>query len=107
MSNTNNNATVTTTPATTTRVRRDNRISRTRAIALIEGVGGRFFNVTYLKNDGTVRTLNCKKGTGIAKDELGYYTVYSTQDKGYRKINLRELQSISISGVTYKIRHSY
>jgi hypothetical protein len=55
---------------------------------------GRIFTVTFLKKDGTIRTLNgrigvtkyLKGGTSTLNPEE-YITVYDLQSKGYRAIN--------------------
>jgi hypothetical protein len=64
----------------------------------------RFFGITFIKSDGSLRKMNCKlgvtkylkggKNTVAHKPEL--LTVYSRNDKNYRNVNI--LTTIEIRG---------
>lgn len=61
----------------------------------IEGTGGKFFTVQFIKKDGNVRTMNCRlgvtkgiKGTGNKKSAPNIITVWDAKKKQYRSVNL-------------------
>lgn len=77
------------------------KVSRTKMVQVINETKGRFFTVTHIDKDGQARTMNAiKKNTPAT--ELGYITVYSVQDKGYRNINPQTLTDLSFGRVHYK-----
>jgi hypothetical protein len=82
-----------------------NKISRTRAVELINENAGKFFTVVFTKNqgDGELRTIN-----GVFKrnntDRLGYLNVYENKSKTYRKVNPRTISSLSILKEVYKVK---
>jgi len=66
-------------------------------------VGGRFFHVTFVKKDGTVRQMNgrlgvtkyIKGGTGTTINRPdNIVTVYDMQAKGYRAFDLDRVYSV-------------
>lgn len=64
-------------------------------------VGGRFFSVTFLKRDGTIRKLNGR--LGVTKHLKGcdrtipdnIVVVYDLQAKGYRSFDITRLLTIN------------
>lgn len=73
---------------------------------LITASNGHFFSVTFIKKDGSVRTMNCRtgvhKGTkggsnGLDKDK--YFTVYDTQKKAFRAINKNAVLAVRVNGI--------
>jgi C-terminal processing protease CtpA/Prc len=78
-------------------------ISRTKATEIITGSKGKFFTVTFTKNNSKPRTINgnYKKGNTT---KLGYLTVYSMTDKGYRSVNPKTISSLSWNGTTYRVK---
>lgn len=83
-----------------------NRISRTKAVEMITKSKGKFFTVTFTKKkDNSTRTINGNfKISNDNPSKLGYLTIYSPKDKGYRNINSQTLKSLNINGTTYSIR---
>lgn len=77
---------------------------------VLDKVGGKFFTVTFIKQDKTLRKMVCRKGvhkftkggvsTTAHKENL--VTVYDTQAKGYRSVNLDTVKSITAGGLTYE-----
>jgi hypothetical protein len=64
---------------------------------------GRFFTVTFTKKNGEERTINCncKKN---AQNNLGYITVYSPNEKGYKNINAQTIKSVVFQNTVYSVK---
>lgn len=77
------------------------KVSRTKMVQVINETKGRFFTVTHVDKDGNLRTMNAIKSNRPAS-ELGYITVWSVQDKGYRNVNPQTLTDLSFGRVHYK-----
>lgn len=79
------------------------RISRSRAQSLIETSAGRILTVTFIKKDGSSRTVNgmCKKDS-VTK--LGYIRMFSIQDKGYRSIDPRTMTTLKLNKQVYNVK---
>lgn len=78
------------------------KISRTKAVKLINNTKGKFFTVTYRKNNGDLRMIN----GNFKKDNftpLGYMAIWSAKDKGYRKVNPKTITQLSINNLIYKV----
>ena len=73
--------------------------------------GGKFITVSFLKKDGTERTINGR--LGVVKHLKGgdnpntrndaYLIIDSLKDKGYRTINLDSVFRVAASGKEYLI----
>lgn len=88
-----------------------NTITRSKAVELIKNSQGRFFTVSFTKKDNTERTINGRtkvtKGSKGGKNpaiNLGYISVYSTKEKGYRNVNSQTITSLKINGETYRVK---
>ncbi len=81
---------------------RTQRISITQIIERIESNGTKFFTVTFQKKDNTMRTINCIRKKG-ATTRLGYLTVWSVQDRGYKNVDTRTITAVNIENQSYKI----
>lgn len=75
-------------------------------------IGNQFFTATFVKKDGTIRTMNCRlgvkkhlKGGSLNHDpeKLNHLIVYDIVTKAYRTINLDTLIDIKFKGQTIKI----
>jgi len=70
--------------------------------------GGRIFSVIFTKKDGSERKMVCRKGVvkhlrggqSTTKHIKSLVTVYDTQAKGYRSINLKTLKMVKGRGKT-------
>ena len=80
--------------------------------SLLKTTNGRFFGVTFVKQDGTLRNMNARtgvsshiKGTGASRAGTNdkYLTVFDAQKRAYRTINLETVQSLKIDGVTFQV----
>ena len=81
---------------------------------VIEIVGdGKIFSATFVKKDGTIRVMNCRRG--VSKHVTGTGLKFNPQDKQllgvfdmhkdqHRFINLQTLQSIQAGGQRYEVR---
>lgn len=86
-------------------------ISKNQAVALIKSSNGKIFTTTFIKKDGTARTINGRikvkkntKGGKNTSEPLGYITMYSMKDKGYKNMDPRTQVSLSINGKQYKVK---
>ena len=68
---------------------------------------GRFVTVTFIKKDGTLRTLNGRLGVkkhlkgGVSTlDPAEYVTIYDVAAKGYRAINRKTIKQVTFEGHT-------
>lgn len=71
-------------------------------------IGSTFFTVTFLKKDGSERTMNARlgvskhvKGTGEPKDVPGLLTVYeiiNNKTGHYRSLYVDKIQEIKVRG---------
>ena len=92
-------------------------ISRAKATDLIKGSQGKFINVKFVKKNGDYRSLTGR--TGVYKsphspltgeglsynpDDYGLVTIFDTQIKQYRMINLNTLQELTIDGETHQVK---
>lgn len=75
---------------------------------IIEASNGRFFTVSFIKKDGSIRVLNGRigvekylKGGECTLDRASFLIVYDVQSKGYRAINRDTIQTVTMDGVTY------
>jgi hypothetical protein len=75
---------------------------------IIEKTAGRFFRATFVKKDGTVRSMTARTGVkthlkgGERKyDDTLYIGVYDVQSRGYRLINRSTLKEVKFGGVVY------
>ena len=77
---------------------------------LIFDTKGKFFTVTFIKKDGTERTMNARlqvkkylKGGELkySPSEMGYIPVYDMQSKGYRMVNTNTIKTLKIGKKIY------
>lgn len=82
-------------------------MTTTELIRKIVGNKGRIFSVTFIKKDGSIRSMTCRlgvskniKGSGMRynTESKDYLVVYSTQDKDYRIVNINTLLRIKANG---------
>jgi hypothetical protein len=77
---------------------------------------GRFFSVRFIKKDGSLRKMTCKKvvkkainGKGAKYNALerGYLPVYDVSKKEYRTLNFNTLTRFKLNGVDYSVTKEY
>jgi hypothetical protein len=80
-------------------------INKTQALKLIEETKGRFFGVSFVKKDGSLRAMNAQYKKQTPK--LGYVILkdnnVNTKTK-LRNVNLQTIKSLRIKGVEYKVK---
>lgn len=85
-------------------------ISRTKALDLMKNNKGHFFTATFMKKDGSTRTINGQYLKDQGSSNLGYVKVKESgklktdPNDSTRQINLQTLQVLKIAGKTYKVR---
>lgn len=99
-------ASLTSTPST-----KANRISRLKALELMQNSKGHFFTVEFIKKkDNTLRKLNGQYVKDQKLSNLGYVLVKESsklkaKDKEpIRNVNLQTLQTLKIGGVLYTVK---
>lgn len=76
---------------------------------VIKRVGGKFFSVEFVKKDGSIRNMTCRRGvvkytnggTSTVAHIPNLVTVYDTQAKGYRNINLDTVKRVRAGSMEY------
>jgi len=70
--------------------------------------GGKFVSVTFVKKDGSLRTLTGRLGVtkhlkgGVSTlDPNQYITIFDVVNKGYRAVNRETIQSVTFEGETH------
>jgi len=90
-------------------------ISKEQAKSLIENNNSEIFKVTFVKKDGTIRDMVCRRGVtshlkgGVLKYDpkaLGYVVVFDMAKEDYRMINLNTLISVNMGGQKFEIDQS-
>lgn len=89
------------------------KISRERASEFIaDETSGLFFCAYFVKKDGTMRRMICRRGVRAYlrggsqpydPSSRGLVTVWDVEKRSYRMINLRTLVSFNIHGATYVV----
>jgi len=89
-------------------------VSPTQAMGKILSFNnGRFFSVKFVKKDGSVRKMTCKKvvkkainGKGAKYNALerGYLPVYDVSKEAYRTLNFDTLQEFKLNGIKYQVK---
>lgn len=88
-------------------------ITREEAVNTIHKTKNSIFTVTFVKKDGSLRKMNCRKGVkkylkGSGKPSTThhipkYITVFDMVKKGYRTINVTTIQALNIAGQSYEV----
>ena len=89
------------------------RIGKVKAAQMISDSNGRIFTATFIKGNGEIRVMNCRRGVtkgvkgspkAINTEALGLITVYDMQSKGFKKLNLQNLTGLKINKQIYKVK---
>ena len=87
-------------------------ISQLEAKAFIERDAQHIFSVTFIKKDGSVRDMVCRRGVhkGVTGAGMNYdpsahglVTVFDMQKNAFRMINLNTIQRIKCNGQEYTV----
>jgi hypothetical protein len=89
------------------------KITKRKAVNLINASNGKIFTATFVKKDGTDRVMNCRKGVKsylnggeLAFDPKakGLIVVFDVQKKAYRMIGVKTLKALKINGEIYTVK---
>lgn len=76
--------------------------------SIVAASNGRFVSVTFIKKDGTERSMLCRLGVtkylkgGESKLNADQYlTVFDVQKEAYRAINKDTILSVKLAGTTF------
>lgn len=87
-------------------------IARTKLHDFLNQTNGKIFTATFMKKDGSMRDLNCRKGVHqflkgganlAIKPSNGLVVVYDMQKRDYRSLNLDTVQRVKFKGELYSI----
>lgn len=95
-------------------------LNRQKLLSFIASLGGKIFNITWIKKDGSIRNANVRRkvtrylkgGKGSASKSNSLLHVYLMpkmlghtfhHESGYRSVNLETIKQISIDGHTYNV----
>jgi hypothetical protein len=89
-------------------------VRRSEAVDLINrNTKGTIFSVMFTKKDGSVRTMNCRRGVSkgvkgvrsnsVSDREHNVLTVYEMPQDQFRRINVETLSNIRIKGIEYNV----
>ena len=74
--------------------------------SFIEKSNGKMLTVTFVKQDGSERTLNGRtgvhkyiKGSTLNKKSEDYIVMYDVQNKGYRSVNRNSIIAVRMNGI--------
>jgi hypothetical protein len=80
-------------------------IGKHEAIKLMMDTNGKFFGVTFIKKDNTVRNMTCridKNYTG--PDALGYLRVIDADEQVSKKLNLQTVSEVRTNRIIHKVK---
>jgi hypothetical protein len=78
------------------------RISRSKALEMIQESKGKFFTVKFISKKGE-REMNCQFNAKTQQGKLGYLTVTDVVLREHRNINLQTLKELRINKKNYRI----
>ena len=74
--------------------------SKKDMVRLLRANVGKFFGITFIKKDGTQRTLNAHMKGKDYMDDLGYLKVVTNKNQ-YKLVDPRKILEITINGNKY------
>lgn len=85
-------------------------IGKNDAAEVIENASNELFIVSVKKKNGEIRTMTCRHNplgiegaTEKEPSKLGYLTVWDTDKRGWRTINLQEVRTVQTSKDLFKV----
>jgi hypothetical protein len=84
-------------------------LNRNKLADVVRGTNGGFFGVDFIKKDGTLRRMTCRKGvykveelkgkgSTVDRPDTPYVTVWDVVKRAYRVINLQTVQALRFNG---------
>lgn len=91
-----------------TRFKTTPKLTAVQALGLMQNNKGHFFTATFIKKDGTRRTINCQYLKDQSQTTAGYVKVRETGKlktgvNAIRQINLNTLEELKIAGKVYQL----
>lgn len=86
-------------------------MTKEEAKKAIYNTNGKIFNVKFVKKDGTLRSMTCRRevkkgvtGAGMKYNPADYnlITVYDMQ-KGFRMVNASTIKEVTINGIINEV----
>lgn len=74
--------------------------SKKGMVEILKANIGKFFGITFIKKDGTQRTLNAHMKGKDYMDDLGYLKVVTNKNQ-YKLVDPRKILEITINGNKY------
>lgn len=90
-------------------------ITRAEAFRLMLNSDGKIFTTTFVKKNGEVRKMNCRRGVqkyvtgkGMAYNpaEHDLFVVFDMQKDQHRMINLKTMLAIKINGQEFQVEEN-
>lgn len=90
-------------------------ITKEEAKRLIKATNGKFFTVTFIKKDGSVRVMNARLGVEVylkggqlaydaeSKGLIPVYDMKAEKGKGYRMVNVNTITHLKIGKNEYDV----
>lgn len=80
-------------------------ISKSKALELMQNSRGKFFSVTFVKQDKTSRKMQAKYDSKVSLNPLGFIVLKDVCDNNQLKnVNLQQLTELKINKKTYKVK---
>lgn len=80
-------------------------ISKSKALELMQNSKGKFFSVTFVKQDKTSRKMQAKYDSNVSLNPLGFIVLKDVCDNNQLKnVNLQQLTELKINKKTYKVK---
>lgn len=90
------------------------KLERTKVAKVVQETRGGFFGVDFIKKDGSLRHMTCRKGvyrvqplvgkpSTVDRPDTPYMTVWDVVKRAYRVINLQTVQALRFNGITYVV----
>jgi hypothetical protein len=81
------------------------RIGKNDAMRIMMDTNGKFFGVTFIKKDGSIRNMTCRiDKTHNGPDTLGYLRVIDATEQVSKKLNLQTLSEVRTNRTIYTVR---
>lgn len=78
-------------------------VSRTELVKRMKNSKGKFYTITFTKNNGDQRVLNCKSSKKDFMDDLGYIKTKDCKNR-YKLVNPRTITELRIGGEIFVVK---
>ena len=97
---------------TKTKIRPKINVSQADAVNILNRQGHRFYSVTFIKKDNTLRLMNGRKGVSVGVNgkgrsyepsDKGLFGMWDVQKRGHRMVNVNSITSFKAKGNDYTV----